>query len=359
MDELPRQALLAELDAISLTEPHADQRLRRLKVLLPKVRQLGDEALLARLFIEQGKNHALLFEFAEAQTLLNEGIRLATRLELSGLLLEGRLAQGGIHYGNGDFFRALEVWLKTLEEASKFSQMNLCAQAYVGIGKVYYAFDDFSSAVRAHAMAQEIANGLGDLRLSCEIAINLAADYYRLHDTASSMASIIQAQQIMAQGKLDLPEWDGEISSYIGLIHFEQGDYERAEAHLLSALAILRACGSVWGQVHVQLALGRTYLKLGDPRRASDYLKEVVAQQSLGVVGGMQVQTEELLAGLLVEQGDYQGALHHYKRLQQLQSEQFRSHGTTLRLSKHMLGRLADLEFRLQLERYRLQLASE
>ncbi len=332
--------------------PELAQEVRR---LILRVRPQLDKSTLLQLLQLLARIHYHLFDYQQALKSLGDAVRHAGKEGMSTEVPALLLFEGQIHYSAGAYFRALEVWLKVLEEASELADYERCAQAYVGIGKVYFVFDDFHNARKFHLLALELAQSLGNYPLLCEIEINLSADYYRLHEGEAAHEAIASAINLMARHRIVNPVWEGEIAAYQGLLLFEAGELDRAEAFLLRAFEIHHRHDSHWGQVNDLLALGRLYLARGENGKASASLKQAAQLQEAGNLASLQIQIEELLAGLLVEEGDYAGALARYKKLQALQAEQFARDGTSFRISKRNQQRIKQLEYQLQLSKIRLQ----
>ncbi|KAF0814720.1 hypothetical protein IGB42_00775 [Andreprevotia sp. IGB-42] len=330
-----------------------NQALPRAEQLVAHAQQLGDLALLARAQRERARAITHGGHPRQGVTVMQETIRLLQKEKRADLLAWAHNEQAEMHYHAGEYQPALDAWLRCLEIAGERNERQFCALAYIGIGKVYYAFDDFTNALHFHRLAEQIARPLDQPLLSCGIHINIAGDAYRLHDHAAALTALSAAELMLDQG-IVRPVWRAEIVYYYGLIHFEQGDFERAERFLNDAYRIYRDTNNQWGEGRVLLHLGRSYQKLGRPQAALECLQTANHIGETAKLPSLLLQTEELLSQLYLDVGEYRQALVHHKRLHATVSSHEHKQGG-LRLPKATRQQLHQLDLQLQLERVRLQ----
>ncbi|WP_035055784.1 tetratricopeptide repeat protein [Andreprevotia chitinilytica] len=331
--------------------------LSRAETLLQNAKGLGDTPLIARAHKEHARALSHLGQSRAAITTLRDAVRLIEREKHPALLTWSLNELGELYYFAADYHAALDTWIKCLETASERGDMLYCAHAYMGIGKVYFAFDDFINALHFHRIAEQIVLPLGEDRLACAIQINLAADAYRLHDHGTALTALDAATGLMERG-VQHSGWAAEVTSYYGLIHFEQREFESAERYLNDAYRIYRDAKNAWGESHVLLNLGRTYQKLGQPKAALECLQTANRVSDEANLPNFVLQTEELLSQLYLDVGEFKLALEHHKRLHAAVRERNRKQGGGLRLAKTTTQQLKQLDLRLHLERVRMRQAT-
>ncbi|WP_027469661.1 tetratricopeptide repeat protein [Deefgea rivuli] len=286
----------------------------------------------------------------------NEVIRYLKREQLSTHLATAYRQLGQMQYDAMAYFKALDAWLKSLELAGQEQNIHDTTLAYVGIGKFYYAVGEYTRAMHYHQLALLAAKPLQQAALDAEININIAADAFRLHDFSAVEVALNRAQQALETG-YDRPVWMGEITFYRGMICFEQSQFADAQEFLSRAYNIYRKNHNSWGEGHVLLALGRTFIKLNEPEHAAECLStacEISEQHQLLALG---IEAHEILAFLYIEQGDNALALQFHKRLHELICQNLPEQNTGLRLSRHAAQRLHDIEGAFDLAKIHARLA--
>lgn len=259
-------------------------------------------------------------------------------------------AQSQLH--QGEYMRALDIWLQALQTAVEAEDSRAFIRGYSGIAQICLVFGQLEISLDYQRRALSLADNLNDPALMMECTLALIATCLRLHqyDEMSLFLSRLNTQLQLTPHL----ENQAEYHIYSGLISLHQDQIDEANEHLQLARVLAQQIGGLWCRSYVALILGQIYLrqnKTADAKASLELCLEL-GEQIRGFSMGQEAHL--LLESICAQQGDYQGALihleaAHFKQLHLLQKQ---AEQKLFRISKKLLNQL-ELDLRLELSRIR------
>ena len=266
--------------------------------------------LQAKVKLRLGWGYSRLSNYAKALARFNEARTIYVGLgDLEGL--------GAIHYALGYVYveinesnLARSYLLKALEDLRYSEDARLLARIHIDLGLVNYKEGDLEGAKANYLKAQAYAEGLTDSSLLGLIAMNLGAiyvDYGKRDEATEYLVKAVKEFTLSGQNSylaraynnlgnnllyggrwneaaenlsrgLELARKLGDRENTwltlitLGELRFLQGEYEKAEEVLLSALGILTD-GDKWAEAYAQRVLGLLYIANNRSDKASQALR--------------------------------------------------------------------------------------
>ncbi|WP_373976662.1 hypothetical protein NT239_07980 [Chitinibacter sp. SCUT-21] len=252
----------------------------------------------------------------------------------------------------GEYMRALDVWLQALQTAIEAEDSRAFIRGYSGIAQVCLVFGQLDISLEYQRRALMLADSVPDIALQIDCLLALIATCYRrqLFDEMRNLLVRLK-EKIKLRPHL---ETQAEFHIYSGLIHLDLHELDQAFEHLQLARVLAKQFGGLWCRSFVALILGRIYLQQGRLEDAKASLEQCLhlGEQIKGFAMGQ--EAHQLLEELCAAQGDYQGALVHldYAHVQQLSLFQRQAERKLTRVFQKPLHQI-EVALRLELSRIR------
>jgi len=259
-------------------------------------------------------------------------------------------AQSQLH--QGEYMRALDIWLQALQTAVEAEDSRAFIRGYSGIAQVCLVFGQLEISLDYQRRALNLADNVNDPALVMECTLALIATCLRLQQF-DEMTVLLSRLNTQLQISPHL-ENQAEYHIYNGLILLHQDNVNEANEHLQLARVLAQQIGGLWCRSYVALILGQIYIRQNKTAEAQASL-ELCLQLGEQIRGfSMGQEAHLLLETICAQQGDYQGALvhleaAHHKQLHLLQKQ---AEQKLFRISKKLLNQL-ELDLRLELSRIR------
>lgn len=176
-----------------------------------------------------------------------------------------------IHYYTGEYQQALPILEDALAKAQSGGYLRVEAFVLGSIGDLRRDSGDLRAATEAYESALEIAQRVDELPLVNYLLDALANTHRLLGDYATAERLLRQALQ-----QAEETQSDYEIATYsisAGVLAEEQGDLDRAEQFLRSALDVLVASGAKRDVARARFHLARTLFALDRKEEARQELE--------------------------------------------------------------------------------------
>ncbi|MBL8148583.1 MAG: tetratricopeptide repeat protein, partial [Blastocatellia bacterium] len=260
-----------------------------------------------------GWAYSKLSNFAKAIARFNEARPIYFEVDDQEGIAAVYYALGYAYIEINEFDLARSYLLKALENLRFSSDGKLIARIYINLGLVSYVEGDFEGAKVSYLKGQEYTKGLNDPVLHGLISMNLgsvyvnygkqteASEYFELavkEFTRSGQKKYLTlAYNNLGNNLMQCGRWSEATLSLnnalslareledkrnagltlvtLGELRFQQGDYERSEEALLSAIEILQD-NDKWAEVDAQRVLGRLYFVTNRPEKSLRTLREAL-----------------------------------------------------------------------------------
>jgi tetratricopeptide (TPR) repeat protein len=252
----------------------------------------------------------------------------------------------------GEYMRALDVWLQALQTAIEAEDSRAFIRGYSGIAQVCLVFGQLDVSLEYQQRALVLANGIDDVVLNIDCTLALIATCYRLKRYDQMQPLLLSLKEkLMQRPHL---ETQAEFHIYTGLIYLDHDQLDEAHEHLQLARVLAQQLGGLWCRSFVALILGQIYIRQErlQEARLSLELCLHLGEQIRGFAMGK--EAHQLLETLCVAQGDYEGALVHldYAHKQQLNLFQRQAERKLTRVFQKPLNHI-ESALRIQLSRIR------
>jgi len=226
---------------------------------------------------------------------------------------------GYLHNALGDFPSSLDHLFRALALDERAPDNTGRAATLRTIGVVHCKSGDLSTGLdyyrQSLAIATEEQHPGERAKTLNHLGINLRT-VGRLDD---ALAALIEADTICL--RLGMLPWRCNNLCNLGLTHERAGRLELAEATLREALALSQRCGYAAGIANAQIALGRLCSRAQRADEGRGLLDAALALCHRRGLRHLAAECHEALADHLESQGDYAGALMHYRRFHKVERE--------------------------------------
>lgn len=252
----------------------------------------------------------------------------------------------------GEYMRALDVWLQALQTAIEAEDSRAFIRGYSGVAQVCLVFGQLDVSLEYQQRALALAESVDDVALSTDCLLAVIATCYR-QQLYAEMESLLERLKHKLKARPHL-ETQAEFHIYSGLIDLDLDRVDAAHEHLQLARVLAQQLGGLWCRSFVALILGRIYLRqqrLDEARRSLELCLQL-GEQIRGFAMGQ--EAHQLLEKLCVQQGDYEGALVHleHAHAQQLSLFQRQAERKLTRVFQKSLNQI-EVALRLELSRIR------
>ncbi len=299
LDETARQVLGA---AAAIGRSFDPETLRRTSGRSDEETVTALEELVAHGLVREGAGDGAAYDFShqKLRELVYEQTALARRQ-----LLHGRVAA------------ALSGARPIGDRAALVAQHLRLAGDQAGAAEHYRLAAEHAASLYAHADALE--------HLQSSLALG-HPDVAGVHERIGDLRTVLGdygaalAAYDAAAAYCEQPEARAPIEHKLGNVHHRRGDWDRAETHLLAALAAAtdRQRGL---RARVQADLGLTLLNAGDPVRATELARDALALADTADDRQAEAQAHNMLGVLARSAGSAEQALGHLERSLELARE--------------------------------------
>ncbi|WP_410499535.1 hypothetical protein [Chitinibacter sp. S2-10] len=252
----------------------------------------------------------------------------------------------------GEYLRALDIWLQALQVAIEAEDSRAFIQGYAGIAQVCLVFKQLDISQEYQRRALALAENLDDILLQVECLLAVIASCYQ-QQQFDEMQLLLERLHRKLQIKPQL-EAQAEFHIYTGLIYLDRDQLDMAYEHLQLAQVLAHQFGGLWCRAYSALILGRIYHRQNKLEAARTMLEQclVLAENIRGF--SLTQEAHELLETLCAQQGDYAGALMHLECIhtQQLSLLQKQAERKLTRMFHKQLNQL-EMSLRLELGHFR------
>lgn len=207
---------------------------------------------------------------------------------------------GSSYWVVGDYEPALEYYQLSAKEAKAVNDMIGLSAAYHNLGEVYKKLGDYKKAINFLTASME-----WDSKTGVNYAItlyNIGEAYHELEEF-SSAADFYQEALTKA-----LREEDTRTIAYtyigLGKLRDRSRDYDGALAYFSKAEELWRSRGEIRSLIQTYQYFSDTYVHLGQPQKASDFLMKAIALAGQINATDLQVDNYERQSELAYESGD-------------------------------------------------------
>ncbi len=196
------------------------------------------------------------------------------------------------------------------ERAALVAQHLRLAGDQAGAAEHYRLAAEHAASLYAHADALE--------HLQSALALG-HPDVAAIHERTGDLRTVLGdyggalAAYEAAAAYTEAPEALAAIEHKLGNVHHRRGEWERAESHLLAALAA--ATDEQQGlRARAQADLGLTLFHAGDPARAAELARDALALAEAASDRRAEAQAHNMLGVLARTEGEADAALEHLER---------------------------------------------
>ena len=218
---------------------------------------------------------------------------------------------GIIYYNQGDYFKAVEYYTKSLKIKEELGDKLGIAAIFNNIGMVCYDQGNYTKAIEYYTKSLKIQEELGD-KLGMANSYNSIGTIYT---TEGDYAKAIEYHTKSLKIKEEIGDKLGIAMSFynIGNIYLQGEDSKALECYTKS-LKIQEEIGDKLGMANSYNSIGVIYHKQGDYAKAIDFCtKSLKIKEELGAKKIMTTSINSI-AGIFKSQGDYSKALVYYTK---------------------------------------------
>ncbi|HHP7236020.1 MAG TPA: hypothetical protein ACFCUC_15430 [Desulfobacterales bacterium] len=180
--------------------------------------------------------------FSEGAAHLLEGIQIAQRHNLAGVLIQCYFGYGIVLTGSGDYEKAFPIFREGLELAEKIGEEAYHFRLLNGLGWLLSECGDLSNALKYNHKSGELGRKRGDPEIVANAELNLAdirliqAEFSRAHKHLDTVQRIVEDPSTREWMK-----WRYTIHLYASYGEFRLASGDLTEAEQLAKLCIQRA----------------------------------------------------------------------------------------------------------------------
>lgn len=257
------------------------------------------------LFYYQGNYVEALRHYFDAMDIcktIKEEERMAAILNNIGL----------VYQDQSNYPKALEYYFRALSMYEKLNDKTSVATILGNIGMIYDAQSNHSKALEYYYKTLKLAEELGLEELKANTLMNIGIVYRAQANYTQALEYYFKALKIAEQ--MDIKQLYVYIINNIGIIYEELLEYKLSLEYYLKALKLYEELEDKKGMAFVLNNISSLYLETKKYTLAEKYLKKSIAiSDRLGLLDNL-MSCEQVYSKLDSIQGNYKGALEHYKR---------------------------------------------
>ncbi|MET0593452.1 MAG: AAA family ATPase [Polyangiaceae bacterium] len=259
----------------------------------------GEEYEKAALYAERaGDKAARTFSLEEARQQYRQALSALDKLEPTDARLRRRI-DVGLRWAAACIFKPaaeqLDVLKASLAHAERIGYETGLAYTHCWLGCIEYALGDQEGATARFETSMNLAQRLGDDRLVAQVHVNLGQSYAAATDYTRALEHLdegLERKDRVPSGRggarmaTAMRSGTGRAYAlgYLGLVHGDLGQFDRAYNYLDEALSIVRSARSraVEGSILTQLAMVQLWQGVWDACRATASAMQGTAEQVHG-----------------------------------------------------------------------------
>jgi diguanylate cyclase (GGDEF)-like protein len=299
---------------------------RHPRLAIALLRRLADEArsraLSAVALDALYERYFVLERLGEARGILEELYAGLQAAESAGLARQaGRMLEaiGRVHYTHGEYEDAVHCWGQCVHMFEVTGDVRSGVEARIGLGAIYNAIGDWRTSARFHQDARSLLGEADDPYLRTKLALNLGVNLRLMGQRAEAARQFEVALREAQRG--DIREYIAEAYWHLGQCVDDDGDVDRAQTLIRSALTLAHGCGYTWLGAAALITLARMLQRQGKHEDAGVAYEEglEIAQQVES--RPQQVICHSALSALAEARGDLAAALSHARQHMALELE--------------------------------------
>ncbi len=214
----------------------------------------------------------------EALCYAMEALHLSCKQNFQGGIGDSYNLIGIIHWHQGSFKAAEEVFKKSLKVRRKIKDTPGMAKTYNCLGAIYLAYGVYARSLDYFIKALKIREELDQKTELSDCCNNVGLLYEKLGDHDKSL----EFHQRSLQIREELNNRSGIAYSYsnTGNIYKKKGEYGKALDYYFKSLEITKEIDDKYGMAHAYSLVGEIYSTLGDNKKALIYLNNALELQS-------------------------------------------------------------------------------
>ncbi|MEE8159768.1 MAG: BREX system ATP-binding domain-containing protein, partial [Dehalococcoidia bacterium] len=282
----------------------------------------GESPLLGRVYARLGFSAfaGRAEPLSQAIAVIEKGIDLSEGLGDAVGVTDAVRLLGFTSFFTGEVQRGQELLQRSCEEAKDRSDSVTLTEGASYFSLSFNTIRDPESALTWAGVAAEANKLSGTLRHQLLSAWNLAWASMLAGDAQAALEGLESAQQTSRTRGTDLDISQSSVPNMFvpGLVHFLLGEWDTAEAELISCLEAVRRSHVIFFTEFITPMVGQLYLELGDLSAAKNHLLE-----GLSISEGIGAETWELslracLAWVTCKRGELEEAATHLRRAQEI-----------------------------------------
>ncbi|MFP4047328.1 MAG: tetratricopeptide repeat protein [Bacteroidales bacterium] len=228
---------------------------------------------------------------------------------------------GKIHYNLGDFEKAIQYFLQSLEILKKQEDKDGIANVYNNIGMSYRDISNYDKAMEYHEKALEINLEIDNKPGIAKSYNNIGVCYYSSEKYDTVLIYIKKALDI--NESINNKKGISSALNNLAICYSSMENYEKALSAFQRSLDINREFGDKSAIGTTLNNIGNLYIHLGDFDKAEEYLeKSADIYKDIGTRNLLKINYEAF-ANLYSSKGDYKKAIEYYQKYSNLKDSLF------------------------------------
>lgn len=227
------------------------------------------------------------------------------------------LNNAGIAYDFlGNYDKALEYHFKSLLIREEEGDKKSIGTALNNLGLVFYHLKDHKKAIEYYQRAIETKQEIGDINDLDRIIINLGLCYNRIGEYKIAIDRFNQGFSVCGGNCSENIKREGQFG--LGVAYFRNGDFDRAEEHLLMSLKISKTQNNVLYQINNLQQLSLVESAKGNEENALSYLNEALVLAEGSDFVEPLIQLYDQLAKIYSKEHNYERTAYYLGRYTKL-----------------------------------------
>jgi len=272
---------------------------------------------LAQLTIGSGMTY--IGNFAEAKSFIDEGLRIARKINHIENICLGLNALAVYHMNTGDYNKAIALFYECADQAQKGHLEWLEALVRFNIGAIYTSMGKWSKGLKEFKYALEYFKKIGDDSYISRTLTNIAVNYSSWGDYKMSLSYYKKSlESLRSVGDL---VGETSVLNNIGEIYKDTGEYEKALEYYQKALDRALELKSKLHEAIPLIGLGEVYWLLENYSLAEQYSNEALKIfSSIEMTEGI-ARSYHILGEVSLARGDLKDALEYAFKSKKLADE--------------------------------------
>jgi DNA-binding winged helix-turn-helix (wHTH) protein/Tfp pilus assembly protein PilF len=282
--------------------------------------RLEDKAGVASALSRLGGNYDALGEHSKAIDCHLRSLQISEEIddmnESSGALNN----LGRTYFCLGDYAKALDYWQRSLQRKSEIDFPTLSG-TLSNIGVLHEKLGEYEKASDYYLKALRLSREVGDTEIESMCLINLGLAYVLMRNYASAREYLLKAAEVSQKIEHKHPE--AIVFIYLGKLHQTTGEYDNALRSYRRGLGIAQQIGHRMSESEAFIGLGELFCDLEEYGQAADSLLQALSIAEEIGHNEYVFKAHHALSQIYERQGDFAGALKHYKAFYEIRQKVF------------------------------------